>query len=371
MNNYWNFVYEQNKVKEQLQKISNSRRVPHAFIFSGQEGIGKFNTAIQFAKIINGIDTENRDNSISKRIDELQEPYVKLIMPLPRGKGETSDDSGIEKLPKEVIEDLKSELQNKTKNPYYKINIENANTIKISSIREIRKFISFTSDDAAYRFVIILESEYMNDQAQNALLKSLEEPPHGIVFILITSQKEKLLPTIVSRCREIIFEPLSKDAVKNVLVEKFGIENKMAKKVSSFSGGSVTHAVQLIGYDFESIQQKTISVLRYAFARKYQAAMNELLSFSKNQTEDSILFLIKMIKTWLNDVLRHRKSVEELAFEDLHETIEKFNTKFYNSNIEVTFSNLEYIETCFSRNMNLNVLFLNVIFELASVVKRN
>ncbi len=371
MNNYWNFVYEQNKVKEQLQKISNSRRVPHAFIFSGQEGVGKFNTAIQFAKSINGIDTEIHDSLISQRIDDLQEPYIKLIMPLPRGKGETSEDSGIEKLSKEVIEDLKNELQNKAKNPYYKITIENANTIKISSIREIRKFISFTSDDTAYRFVIILDSEFMNDQAQNALLKSLEEPPPRIIFILITSQKEKLLPTIISRCREIIFEPLSNEAVKQVLTEKFGIESKLAKKVSSFSDGSVTQAVQLIGYDFETIQQKTISVLRYAFARKYQAALSELLNFSKNQNEDSVLFLLKMIKTWLNDVVRHRKSVKEFAFEDSLETIEKFNAKFSDTNIEVPFSNLEYLESCFSRNMNLNVLFLNVIFELASVVKRN
>lgn len=371
MNNFWDFVYEQNKVKELLQKISISRRVPHAFIFSGQEGIGKFNTAVQFAKIINELNMGTNGRAISQRIDELQEPYIKLIMPLPRGKGETSEDSGIEKLPKEIIEDIKNELQNKAKNPYYKVSIENANTIKISSIREIRKFISFTTDDAAYRFVIILDSEFMNDQAQNALLKSLEEPPPRVIFILITSQKEKLLPTIISRCRDIIFEPLSNDAVKQVLTDKFRIESKLAKQVSSFSNGSVTQAVQLIGYDFETIQQKTISVLRYAFARKYQAALSELLNFSKNQTEDSVLFLLKMIKTWLNDVIRHRTSVEEFAFEDSRETIEKFNAKFFNSNIEVPFSNLEYLESCFSRNMNLNVLFLNVIFELVSVVKRN
>ncbi|MBI3122879.1 MAG: hypothetical protein HYZ10_00610 [Ignavibacteriales bacterium] len=371
MNNYWNFVYEQNKAKEQLQKISNSRRVPHAFIFSGQEGVGKFNTAIQFAKSINEIISGAINNSLSQRIDELQEPYIKLIMPLPRGKGETSEDSGIEKLPKEVIEDLKSELQKKAKNPYYKIAIENANTIKISSIRDIKKFISLTSYSSGFRFVIILDSEFMNDQAQNALLKSLEEPPLGIIFILLTSQKEKLLPTIVSRCREIIFEPLSKDAVRQILINNFSIESQIAKKVSNFSDGSVTQAIQLIGYDFEAIQQKTISVLRYAFARKYQSALSEILNFSKNQPDDAILFLLKMIKTWLNDVVRHRKSVDELAFEDSRETIEKFNSKFFDSNIEVPFSNLEYLESCFSRNMNLNVLFLNLIFELASVVKRN
>jgi len=364
-------VTEQYKVKDQLQKIINSRRVPHAFIFTGIEGIGKFNTAIQFAKSINSKSIPNLDEAIIHRIDELQEPYIKLIMPLPRGKNETAEDSGTDKLSKEVMEEIKSELDSKIKNPFHKISIENANTIKISSIREIKKFISFTSDENIYKFVIILDAEYMNDQAQNALLKSLEEPPPGIIFILITSQKESLLPTIVSRCREIVFEPLPRDAINEILVSKFGIEKSLAKKVSYFANGSVTQAVQLIRYDFESIQQKTISILRYSFAKKYQMALSELTEFSKNHSEESLLFLIRMIKIWLNDVIKNRKSLSGFAFEEASETIEKFNARYSKVELDSLFRNLDYLESIYDKNINLNVLFLNVIFEIASVVKRN
>lgn len=364
-------VKEQNKVKKQLNKILISRRVPHAFIFSGLSGVGKFNTAIQFAKSTYQTFSNEIQEKYFQRIDELQEPLIKLILPLPRGKSEVNEDSGIDKLSKEILEDIKTEISKKAKNHYYEINIEGANTIKISSIREIKKFVYLSENENVTRFIIIIDADLMNDQSQNALLKSLEEPPSGMFFILITSQKEKLLPTIISRCREISFEPLSVNAVSQVLITSFGIENNIAKKVALFSEGSVIQAIKLVGYDFDIIQQKTISVLRYSFAKKYQAALNELIDFSKNYSDDSLVFLFRMIKIWLNDVIRHRKEFDNFKFINVKETIEKFNSKYQNVEIDSIFTNLDYLESCFNKNINLNVLFLNVIFELASVVKRN
>jgi len=371
MHDFWELVEEQNKVKKQLQSISDSRRVPHAFIFSGQNGVGKFNTALQFAKNL----YQTLSNSINEkdflRYDELQEPMIKLILPLPRGKGEEKEDTAVEKLSKDKLEEIKIEVKKKAQNPYYQISIEGANTIKISSIREIKKYVSLAEDDKITRFIIILNSDMMNDQAQNALLKNLEEPPTGIYFILLTSQKDKLLSTIISRCREITFEPLSDFAVAKILNEKFGIEKSIAKNAAKFSEGSVTHAIKLIGLDFNLIQQKTISILRYAFARKYQAALNELIEFSKSNTQDSIVFLLKMLKAWFNDVVRLRNSFGDFNIEEAKETVLKFNVKYNNANVSIPFANLDYLESCINRNINLNVLFLNIIFEIASVVKRN
>lgn len=371
MIDFWELVEEQNKVKKLLQKILISRRVPHAFIFSGQNGVGKFNTAIQFCKNIYQSLSQEVEAKNFHRIDELQEPVIKLIMPLPRGRGETNEDSGIEKLPKETLEEIRSEIRKKAGNPYHQISIEAANTIKISSIREIKKFVSLSENDSVFRFILILDAEFMNDQAQNALLKNLEEPPSGVFFILLTSQKERLLPTIASRCREVTFEPLSHKSVSQILINNFSIEPKIAGKVSKFSEGSVTKALKLISYDFESIQQRTISVLRFSFGKKYQAALNELVMFSKNNSDDSIIFLIRMIKAWLNDVVRYRKSYDDLNLVEAKDTVEKFENRYSNSRVDLCFSNLDYLESCINKNINLNVLFLNVIFELASVVKRN
>ena len=117
MKDVWNKLFEQVKVKEILTRIFDSRRVPHAFLFYGQEGVGKFFTAIQFAKLINSNYDYHSNETIWKRISALQEPYIKLILPLPRGKSETGDDSSTEKLSNDIIESILEELQKKKIKP--------------------------------------------------------------------------------------------------------------------------------------------------------------------------------------------------------------------------------------------------------------
>jgi DNA polymerase III subunit delta' len=371
MINFWDSVYEQERVKTELKKICKTRRAPHAFIFSGPEGVGKFNTAIQFAKSLSiAIHPELSEES-SKKISELQEPYIKLIHPLPRGKGESSEDSGIEKLGKDVIEEIQLELKKKIGNPFHRISIEGANTIKISSIREIKKYLSLSEAPNTFRFVLILDAHLMNDRSQNALLKSLEEPPENVIFILLTSSKENLLPTVISRCRDLTFDPLSKSLVSKILVSHFDIDKKLANRTSLFAEGSVQKALSLIEYDIEIVLEKTVSILRYSFAKRYQTAFSELNEFASTHSQDSFAFLLRMIRFWMADALRNRKMITDYSFEEFRDTFEKFNQRFSSVDLSIPFSKLENLETMMQKNINLNVLFLNIIFELSAVVKRN
>jgi DNA polymerase-3 subunit delta' len=373
MTDLWDSIYEQNKAKEILSNICKERRVPHAFLFLGQEGIGKFFTAVQFAKILNGeSESSVQFDSIKKKISSLQEPYVKLIIPLPRGKNETGEDSGTEKLSADVISSIQSEINQKIVNPYYHISIDGANTIKINSIREINKFISFNMDDVKYRVIIITDAHLMNENAQNSLLKNLEEPPEGIVFILITSQPEKLLQTIHSRCWILNFEPLKELAIQEILTKYFNVNKEIAKKASRFSEGSSLIAYSLIEqFDISRIMEKTISVLRYSFARRYNSAHMELLKFIHESSNESLHLLIRMIKSWMNDSMKSKVFLNGYFFEDYQNTFEKFNVRYNNVNIDRIFSVLDELDTYHNRNVNLNVLCLNIIFELASLSIRN
>ena len=370
MINYWDSVYDQERIITQLKIICETRRAPHAFIFSGKEGVGKFNVAVQFIKsLVKTVDPNISDLTL-KKISELQEPFIKLILPLPRGKGETSDDSGVERLTKETIDEIQSEIKKKSFNPYHKILIENANTIKISSIREIGKFLTNSHNEDIPRFVIINDAHLMNDQSQNALLKNLEEPPPGIIFIIITSERDSLLPTIISRCRELNFQPLKISSIEKVLVEHFAVDKKLAHKLSYLSEGSISTALSLMNYDIDTTFEKTISILRYSFAKRYQTAISELNEFANNNSTESLTFLLRMIRTWLVDAIKNRNLLNEYFFENFRDTFEKFNQRYHDIDLSIPFSRLENLEKAIQRNINLNVLFLNIIFEISAVVKR-
>lgn len=367
MNLLWDSILEQERAKEILEQFINKRRVPHALIFSGQEGTGKFFTAIQFAKILFSNLPETFSEHAHKAITNLQEPYLKLVMPLPRGRGESSEDSATDKLSKEQLESIQSEIEKKIANPYHKIFLENANTIKISSIREIKKFLSTNYEDIPYRFVIICEAELMNPQSQNALLKSLEEPPEGLIFILITKDKNKLLPTIQSRCWSVDFEPLSPSAVKKNLISFYSFDESEAEKVSIFSEGSIQTAIELSERNIDNLMADVISVLRYSLAKRFYSAKKDLSNLLDSKSTEDIKLLIKLIKFWLNDTVKNKNNNGNYYFEQYKDTIEKFNLKFTEANSYEIFNRLDALEDYCDRNLNLNVLLLNLIFEVASI----
>ncbi|MBI5809448.1 MAG: hypothetical protein HZA74_13740 [Ignavibacteriales bacterium] len=368
MNSFWDNIIEQNKVKQELQKICKTRRVPHAFIFYGPDGVGKFNTAIQFIKSFL-ITDRNFDSNLLPRYEELNEPYLKLIFPLPRGKNESGDDSAIDKLPKNVIEEIQEKIKEKKKNPYLPLQIEDGNQIRINNIRDIRKFVNISSDEF-YQFILILNAHLMNEQAQNALLKTLEEPPEKVIIILLTSNKDALLPTVQSRCRLINFEPLSIDSVAMILNKYFSIDKKTAKKVSNFTNGSIIQGLKLAQYDLDKMLNLIIDFLRNSFSKRYQAAIKSLTTFRNEFGEDQIIFFLELIKLWLLDAMRSRKNITKYSFDEFKDTFQKFNQKYPNANYTKAIYNLDKLQSYYQRNLNLNVFYLNIIFELVSVSKR-
>ncbi|MDQ7816106.1 MAG: hypothetical protein RDU14_03720 [Melioribacteraceae bacterium] len=370
MNKYWENISGQIKTKEILDSFFEIRRVPHAFIFYGSDGIGKFNTALQYCKVLySQFDKEIRDNAL-KKISSLQEPFIKYIFPMPRGKGESGDDSSVDKLTKDQLLSIQSEIQNKISNPYYKIELENANTIKISNIREIKKFMTTSYVEIPNRFIIIDDAHLMNEQSQNALLKSLEEPPEGVFFFLITSNKDKLLATIQSRCWIIDFEPLNNTEIESILAKYFQVDEEKAKKVALFSEGSVQSAIKLLHNNLNEILVNIISILRYSLAKRYYSAIKELNNSLTNQSSDDLKLIIKLIKIWLNDAVKNRFALTNFYFLEFIETLEKFNQKFVDVNIDLLYDRLSFLEESCDRNLNLNVLALNLIFEIGALTIR-
>ena len=313
----------------------------------------------------------NQAENILKNLSALSEPAIKLIFSLPRGKGETGDDSSYDKLPADTIEVITEQIGILSKNPYYKMKVPNANTIKISSIRDIKKFTNFNDDNGIKKGIVIYDAHLMADEAQNALLKSLEEPPENVIFFLITSNKEKLLPTILSRCWQVKFNPLSNEQIKEILIKYFEIDENKANILANFSDGSLTNSINLLKYDIDSILSTAIQTIRFSLAKKFYLANKAIEDSIDLSNKEHVQFFINAILKWIKDVNKDKYTGEIDSYHEYRDTIDKFNSKFKSANLAKTILKLEQLSQLIDSNLNLNIILLGIIFELSALSVRN
>jgi DNA polymerase-3 subunit delta' len=368
MSNKWDGIYGQQKVIKILEGFLNSDKKPQALIFNGSDGVGKDFVATRFSFLLN-LNSQEQIEHINNRFTE---PLMKYIFPTPKGKNETKTDGTFDKLTETQIKSIKSEIQKKKENPYYELQIADANVIKINSIREINKFVSMTYDQSSTRTILISDAHKMNDEAQNALLKTLEEPPHGHLFILTTHEISKLKETILSRCWTLNFQPLTAVEIENILVIYFGIDHQTATDVAPFAEGSIQIALHLIENDFNFIKEKAIIIMRHAMAGKFHTSIKEFNYFLKDDMKSSLLLLLRVILNWLNEVVRNRFEIEQNYFSDQVETLQKFNSKFSGTEINPAIYKIErFIYLLQNNHINLNILANNIIFGLHSITNTN
>lgn len=119
--------------------------------------------------------------------------------------------------------------------PDYRELAPDGREIKVQPIREISEQLHYKPFESEYRIFLIDQAESMNDGAANAFLKSLEEPPPYVYFFLITSNLEKLLPTIRSRCQKLSFQPLTDEDKEKILIHSFDIDSELACNLARIS----------------------------------------------------------------------------------------------------------------------------------------
>lgn len=139
---------------------------------------------------------------------------------------------------------------------------EEEKSISVDSIRALRDQLALRPFEADRHIALIPRADRMTAQAQNALLKTLEEPAGGNVFFLLTDQPGAMLPTIVSRCRRLRFSPVSVEACAEILVEK-GVEPGRARLAAACAQGVVGRALEIAGdEDYLPLREKALSSLK-------------------------------------------------------------------------------------------------------------
>lgn len=371
----WHGVFGQQKVKSILAGFIKTGKIPHAIIFTGESGVGKDFIALRFVTILNSL-SGAPDNDI--KLNNFAAPFVKYIVAYPTMKEETKSDDDLPNSTKneKIHKQFQEQIKEKNKNPYHKVKIENGKEIRLFQIKEIAQFLSLHYQEFSYKLVLISDADKMNEPAQNALLKNLEEPPEGYIFILTTSNPEMLRETIRSRCWHLPFEPLTNDDISTILQKYFDANEELATSITPFAGGSISKALDLCRIEIDESINNAVDFIRNSMARKFFAAQKIvdplIAEFTKNKANSfKVDLFIQIIITWLRDCESYRSSGEKyLLLEKFAQSFEKFNLKYKQADLMSAADKIEIIKfRLVENNLNTSNVFSSIMIILAGVLE--
>ncbi len=367
----WNDIVAQHRVKKYLLTSIQHNRLPHALLFYGPEGVGKDATAIEFAKVLNctlrGTDCCNECTDC-KQMNMLQHQNLILVFALPVGKAEESSDSPIEKLTTDDMANIHSQLEQKAKNLYHKIAVDKANTIKISSIRDIRRKTAMSVSGNGKRVILIMNAEDMGIEASNALLKTLEEPPQNTIFILTSSNKDTLLPTIVSRCQLIRFDELTENQIKEALIIRENINEDQSKIISRLANGNYTTALEMINTDFFDKRNQLVDFLVLVLTSDTLKISQEVDRVIKSNNKLEIERFFLMLNVWFRDVITLHEGADNIINIDLISRLNKFLNRYPHCDFHKIISAIEKSLSLIRKNVYIPLVFFQFIITIRKIL---
>lgn len=237
------------------------------------------------------------------------------------------------------------------------IHHEKPNSISVDEIRDqLVNDVEIKPYQGPYKIYVVQDAERMTPQAQNALLKTIEEPPAYAVVLLLTSNAEELLPTIKSRCVTLHLKALSDDLVKEYLMESLHVPDYQAEIDASFAQGNIGKAQEVAtSEEFAEMTEKAIQILKYS----KDMELKELVEVTKNMAGDKqkIFEYLDFFKLWFRDVLMFKatREVDGLVFKnEINHIKERAKSSSYEG-LEEIINAIDRAKTRLNANVNLDL----------------
>jgi DNA polymerase III subunit delta' len=318
MTNPWNILGHDWAV-EMLHQHAARGEFRHAYLFSGAPGLGRRTLALRFAQALNcptplapGIPCGTcRD---CKQIEGMRHPDINIIQ---------ADAEG--------------------------------GTLKVDQVREVQRALSLKPYQVNYRVALFLRFQEANDNAANALLKTLEEAPAHAVLILTADNPEQLLPTILSRCEIIRLRPLPVSMIEADLIER-GLETERARLLAHISGGRPGYARTLVD-DITLLEKREERLndlqLLLPAARVEKFSYADKLAKDKDAMRQTILVWLSY---WRDVLLRVAQANTALVNIDRNMEIEFLASRLDLPTVRRVVGNLETALEKMERNVNSRLL---------------
>lgn len=338
-----NYLIGQNKAELEFLNAWKSGNLHHAWILSGRKGIGKATLAYRIARFMLWANIEQKEQYNSLNVAE-NSPIFRQVADGSHPDLKVLERGFIETDKRKVIKAIQNgeplgddELSRLKKSAY----------IRIDEVREAVDFLSKTSFNNGWRIVIIDCADDMNRNAENGLLKILEEPPAKTLLLLICNNMGTLLPTIRSRCVKLNLHDLSNNEVASLLRRyRPDLNEKMVAKISEMSGGSIGKAIQYADFDAVQIYDDLCKIA----LSKGQVNLSEMIDFCANLAASSDKFALseELFYKLFHDLMEETPKVEEV-----YKCYQQAKKMF---------------AECASINMDKSLMLLNLFNNIAKVV---
>jgi DNA polymerase-3 subunit delta' len=318
-----------------LKQVMASEKVPHAYLFVGIPGVGKTTTAVALTQAINCQAPVNQEGC----------GQCKSCRQLMGGNF-----------------------------PDFEIIRPDGQNIKIEQIRELNRSFGFKPIAGGYRISIVQQAERMRDEAANAFLKTLEEPPEGNILILNVTEPLNLLPTIVSRCQKVPFRPIPVRLISDWLLTKKDLDEEKALVLARLSGGSLGRALEMWESDFlEKRQDCLFNLIKLTGLSLVQALELALESTGKDKKREidasgdgGIFGLLSIWKTWYRDllVLKTEGPEELLINVDFSHKLKNIEKSFKIENLINSILVIEKAQRDLLHTRNMDLMMENTVLAL-------
>lgn len=293
-----------------LKKAITSGKMHHAYLLGGPEGTGKTADAIQAALMIlckeEGLEEPCMKCSSCRKILSYNHPDFRILFPFVSEKAFSETAKKLD-LVQKFKDEQNSELKYKDifviyladsarsliNNPYQKAQIaedfkEKNRSITVDHVRELIEDIHMPPTESKYKVIIIQDADLMNAATANALLKTLEEPPLYVRFILISSKLTSLLPTIRSRCQELKFKELTIEEIKKFLMQHENANENSATFAAKMALGSIQNGLELLNNSNEEFMNDALEILESIQTNDLHRGLFIATSLAKQPIEENM-----------------------------------------------------------------------------------